>query len=63
LKFPRRVQEFRGPLRKNAGNPVMIFLSDEIVEARISFQEQGIKGSLGPIVRVKMKWRSDALSA
>jgi len=63
LKFPRRVQEFRGPLRKNLSNPVMIFLGDEIVEARISLREQGIEGSLGPIVGVKMKWRCDVLSA
>jgi hypothetical protein len=63
LKFPGRIQQPRGPLRKNAGNSIMIFLVDEIVEGRIRLREQGIQGSSGPIVGVKMKWRCDALSA
>ena len=55
LHFPRGVQEFRGPLREDGCNWVVIFFGDEIIETRVNLREQEVERNLSPVVRVKMK--------
>ena len=57
LRCCGRVNQLGGPLRKNACNPVMMFLGDELIQPRVSFSEQGVEWNLSPVLGVEMKPR------
>ena len=49
-------QEASAPLRQNGSNLVVIFLGDEVVQARLRLEQRGLDRQLGAIVRTQMEF-------
>ena len=51
----RGLKQARTPLRKNGRDLVMVFFDDEIVQARLRLEEQGVERPLRSIVRTQLE--------
>lgn len=55
MNLQRRLQQVRAPFRKDWRDPVVIFFSGEIIEARVDLEERGIEGRVRAIVWFEAK--------